>query len=108
MLAHCKNGVSSWEIHRVIGITQKVRMAHDAKIQAGLYNGTIFNIRGTRKIPVDDGDRALLASCCALCLDLAPGALGSVRSRLAALFLRHVGGSIPPRRSSRRCCRSWP
>jgi len=23
MLANCKNGVSSWEVHRAIGVTQK-------------------------------------------------------------------------------------
>ena len=26
MIANCKNGVSSYEVHRALGITQKVRM----------------------------------------------------------------------------------
>lgn len=49
MIANCKNGVSSWEIHRAIGVTQKtawfmlhrIRMAmgHDASHQLGGEDG---------------------------------------------------------------------
>src|SRR5262245_54124527 len=48
MIANCKNGVSSWEIHRAIGVTQKtawfmlqrIRLAMQA-VDGGKLNGTV-------------------------------------------------------------------
>ena len=33
MVGNCKNGISSWEIHRAIGVCQKNRIVHDAQNQ---------------------------------------------------------------------------
>src|SRR5258706_13670759 len=49
MIANCKNGVSSWEIHRSLGVTQKtawfmlhrVRLAMQDDLTGGSLNGEI-------------------------------------------------------------------
>jgi transposase-like protein len=49
MLANCKNGVSSWEIHRAIGVTQKTawfmlqrgRLAMQDDLTGGMLNGEV-------------------------------------------------------------------
>ncbi|HEV3038419.1 MAG TPA: IS1595 family transposase [Candidatus Angelobacter sp.] len=46
MLANCKNGVSSWEIHRAIGITQKSAWFMMHRIRLAMYNGTISKLTG--------------------------------------------------------------
>jgi transposase-like protein len=46
MLANCKNGVSSWEIHRAIGITQKSACFMMHRIRLAMYNGTISKLTG--------------------------------------------------------------
>ncbi len=46
MLANCKNGVSSWEIHRAIGVTQKSAWFMMHRIRLAMYNGTISKLTG--------------------------------------------------------------
>ena len=46
MLANCKNGVSSWEIHRAIGVTQKSAWFMMHRIRLAMYNGTISKFTG--------------------------------------------------------------
>jgi transposase-like protein len=49
MMANCKNGVSSWEIHRTVGITQKnawhllhrIRLATQDPSTGGMLNGEV-------------------------------------------------------------------
>jgi hypothetical protein len=40
MLANCKNGVSSWEIHRAIGVTQKTAWFMLQRIRLALQDET--------------------------------------------------------------------
>lgn len=42
MLANCKNGISSYEIHRAIGITQKSAWFLMHRIRLAMQNGGIF------------------------------------------------------------------
>ena len=46
MLANCKNGVSSWEIHRAIGITQKSAWFMMHRIRLGMQNGMFTKFSG--------------------------------------------------------------
>src|SRR5437762_9500926 len=46
MLANCKNGVSSWEIHRAIGITQKSAWFMMHRIRLAMQNGSIVKLGG--------------------------------------------------------------
>ena len=49
MLANCKNGISSWEIHRAIGVTQKnawhmlhrIRLAQQDPMTGGKLSGEV-------------------------------------------------------------------
>jgi hypothetical protein len=43
MLANCKNGVSSYEIHRAIGVTQKSAWFMLHRIRLGMKEGKMFN-----------------------------------------------------------------
>jgi transposase-like protein len=47
MLANCKNGVSSYEIHRAIGITQKSAWFMLHRIRLALKNGSIIKMGGS-------------------------------------------------------------
>jgi transposase-like protein len=46
MLANCKNGVSSWEIHRAIGVTQKSAWFMLHRIRLAMQNGSILKLGG--------------------------------------------------------------
>ena len=82
MVANCKNGVSSWEIHRALGVTQKtawfllhrIRLAmQDAHLGAKLGGEPFhlfryldeqsfrYNNRATSDNPLNDADRFELA-----------------------------------------------
>src|SRR5208282_3940500 len=41
MITNCKNGVSSWEIHRTIGVTQKTAWFMDHRIRYALHQGSL-------------------------------------------------------------------
>jgi transposase-like protein len=41
MVVNCKNGVSSWEIHRTIGVTQKTAWFMDHRIRCALHEGSL-------------------------------------------------------------------
>jgi transposase-like protein len=47
MIANCKNGVSSYEIHRALGITQKSAWFMLHRIRAAMHSGTFEKMRGT-------------------------------------------------------------
>jgi transposase-like protein len=47
MVVNCKNGVSSYEVHRAIGVTQKSAWFMDHRIREALHNGTILKLGGT-------------------------------------------------------------
>jgi transposase-like protein len=40
MVANCKNGVSSYEIHRALGVTQKTAWFMDHRIRLAMQSGT--------------------------------------------------------------------
>jgi transposase-like protein len=46
MIANCKNGVSSWEIHRAIGVTQKSAWFMMHRIRLAMQNGSIVKLGG--------------------------------------------------------------
>jgi len=44
MVANCKNGVSSYEIHRAIGVTQKTAWFMDHRIRLAMQSGTFEKV----------------------------------------------------------------
>jgi transposase-like protein len=46
MIAACKNGVSSWEIHRAIGVTQKTAWFMMHRIRLAMQNGSLMKLSG--------------------------------------------------------------
>ena len=46
LVVNCKNGISSYEIHRAIGVTQKSAWFLDHRIRLALTNGTIDKLSG--------------------------------------------------------------
>jgi transposase-like protein len=45
-VVNCKNGVSSWEVHRAIGVTQKTAWFMDHRIRHALSMGTVNKLSG--------------------------------------------------------------
>src|SRR6266567_4303261 len=45
-VVNCKNGVSSYEVHRAIGVTQKTAWFMDHRIRHALTMGTINKLSG--------------------------------------------------------------
>src|ERR1700694_1111410 len=55
MVVNCKNGVSSWEMHRTLGITQKSAWFMNHRIREALKNGTILKLGGGKEpVEVDE------------------------------------------------------
>jgi transposase-like protein len=55
MLANCKNGVSSYEIHRALGITQKSAWFMLQRIRLAMQNGSIMKLGGgMSEVEVDE------------------------------------------------------
>src|SRR5436305_6513176 len=59
MVANCKNGVSSWEIHRSLGVTQKTAWFMLHRIRLGMQNkrgyGTMTKLGGPEsEIEIDE------------------------------------------------------
>src|SRR5437667_10467815 len=52
MIANCKNGVSSYEIHRALGITQKRAWFILHRIRAAMHTGTFDKMSG--RVEVDE------------------------------------------------------
>lgn len=52
MIANCKNGVSSWEIHRALGVTQKTGWFMLHRIRHAMKNGSLLKL-GTQGGPVE-------------------------------------------------------
>jgi transposase-like protein len=46
MVANCKNGVSSYEIHRALGVTQKTAWFMDHRIRLAMQSGTFEKVAG--------------------------------------------------------------
>jgi len=46
MVVNCKNGVSSWEIHRSLKVTQKTAWFMDHRIRLALQSGTVSKVGG--------------------------------------------------------------
>src|SRR5271165_5773275 len=44
LIVNCKNGISSYEIHRAIGVTQKSAWFLDHRIRLALHNGSFDNL----------------------------------------------------------------
>src|ERR1039457_4365633 len=53
MVVNCKNGVSSWEIHRTIGVTQKTAWFMDHRIRYALHQGS-FETMLSGEVEVDE------------------------------------------------------
>jgi transposase-like protein len=47
LIANAKNGISSYEIHRALGVTQKTAWFMLQRIRLALQNGTIVEMGGT-------------------------------------------------------------
>jgi transposase-like protein len=47
MIVNCKNGVSSWEIHRALGVTQKSAWFMGHRIRLALQTGSTVKLGGT-------------------------------------------------------------
>src|SRR5882762_9675465 len=52
MVANCKNGVSSYEIHRALGVTQKTAWFMDHRIRLAMQSGTFEKMSG--EVEVDE------------------------------------------------------
>ena len=50
MIANCKNGVSSYEIHRAIKVTQKTAWFMLHRIRLALHSGTFEKLSGTVEV----------------------------------------------------------
>lgn len=46
MVANCKNGISSYEMHRALGVTQKTAWFMDHRIRLAMQNGSIEKLGG--------------------------------------------------------------
>jgi hypothetical protein len=46
MVANCKNGISSYEMHRALGVTQKTARFMDHRIRLALKTGTFLKMSG--------------------------------------------------------------
>ena len=44
LIVNCKNGISSYEIHRAIGVTQKTAWFLDHRIRMALHSGSVENL----------------------------------------------------------------
>jgi transposase-like protein len=53
MVANCKNGVSSWEIHRALGVTQKTAWFMLHRIRLGMKDEQAFKFGGSDSGPVE-------------------------------------------------------
>src|SRR5271157_4343733 len=88
MVANCKNGVSSWEIHRALGVTQKTAWFMLHRIRLGMKDDCAFMFGGEDGGPVET-DRNL---CWAESSKDAQGPQGKVsgyaRRRIARRSLR--------------------
>jgi hypothetical protein len=56
-VVNCKNGVSSYEVHRAIGVTQKTAWFMDHRIRHALSIGTINKFSG--QIEADKGQSSI-------------------------------------------------
>jgi transposase-like protein len=52
MLVSCKNGISSWELHRALGVTQKTAWFMNHRIRKALQSGTFVKLAG--EVEVDE------------------------------------------------------
>ena len=52
MVANCKNGISSWEIHRALGVTQKTAWFMLHRIRLALQSGSLGKVGG--EVEVDE------------------------------------------------------
>ena len=50
MVVNCKNGISSWEMHRSLKVTQKSAWFMNHRIRYALQNGTIMKLSGESKL----------------------------------------------------------
>src|SRR5437667_7831376 len=46
MIANCKNGISSWELHRALGITQKSAWFVLHRVRLAMQTGTFEKLKG--------------------------------------------------------------
>jgi transposase-like protein len=53
LLANCKNGISSYELHRAIGVTQKSAWFMLHRIRVAMEYGSLFKMGGTEGGPVE-------------------------------------------------------
>ena len=53
MICNAKNGISSYEIHRALGVTQKTAWFMLQRIRLAMKNGSIFKLGGSDRGPVE-------------------------------------------------------
>src|SRR3984893_2876282 len=54
MIANCKNGISSWEIHRAIGVTQKTAWFMLHRIRLAMQDGSFSKFGGGGPVEADE------------------------------------------------------
>ncbi len=54
MLLNCKNGISSWELHRALGVTQKTAWFMLHRIRLAAQNKTFNKLAGAGEVEVDE------------------------------------------------------
>jgi transposase-like protein len=54
MITNCKNGVSSWEIHRAIGVTQKTAWFMLHRIRLAMQSGSFEKFGGSGPVEADE------------------------------------------------------
>jgi hypothetical protein len=54
MVANCKNGISSWEIHRALGVTQKTAWFLMHRIRLAMKDDNTEKLRSTGPVEVDE------------------------------------------------------
>lgn len=60
LIANAKNGISSWELHRALGITQKSAWFLLHRIRLAMQNGTLTKLKGD--VEVDEKFSSSLAA----------------------------------------------
>jgi len=53
MVANCKNGISSYELHRALGVTQKTAWFMLHRIREAMRNGSLLKMGGSQGGPVE-------------------------------------------------------
>jgi len=91
MLVNCKNGVSSYEIHRALGVTQKTAWFMLHRVRLAMQRGTFEKIGGNGPIEVDESFIGGLARNMHLKKRIEKGRTGFGKAVVMGLLDRETG-----------------